>query len=80
MIDSNAKAKTLKEFFEKTGIKQGFMARKLGIDQSYMSQIVNGKRRPSPDLAKKISDHTGVPLEALLFPDEETEDCEKAEV
>lgn len=41
-------------------------AKKLGISQAYLSLIETGMQHPRPQLAKKITDVTGVPLETLL--------------
>ncbi len=36
----------------------------IGIDRTYYSNLVNGRRRPGRDLAVKIERLTGVPVEA----------------
>jgi transcriptional regulator with XRE-family HTH domain len=43
------------------------LAGKLGISESYMSLLRFGKRRPSPDLAQKIENITGIPFKNLLI-------------
>jgi transcriptional regulator with XRE-family HTH domain len=40
-------------------MKQGELAKRLGISRTYLNGILNGKRRPSIKLAKKISKITG---------------------
>jgi len=56
---------TLLAFFEQTGIHQRDIAANLQISESHLSNIVNRKRVPSLKLAKKISQETNVPVEAL---------------
>ncbi len=55
----------------RAGVKQKDFAAKAGITQGYLSDIAKGKRRPGPDVARKISAATGgkVKLETLLFGD-----------
>ena len=43
------------------------LAAKLDISESYMSMLRSGRRRPSPELARKIETLTGIPLKNLLF-------------
>jgi transcriptional regulator with XRE-family HTH domain len=43
------------------------LAQQLGISESYMSMLRLGRRRPSPDLAQKIEDLTGIPFKQLLL-------------
>ena len=35
------------------------MARKLGISKTWFSQVVTGRKLPSPELARDIESHTG---------------------
>ena len=42
-------------------------AEQIGISQGYLSNILKGTRRPSPDVALKISQTTRTPLEVWLF-------------
>lgn len=50
------------------------LSRIIGISKFYTSQIVNKRRRPSPNVALRISEATGgqVKILDLLFPDKET--------
>jgi plasmid maintenance system antidote protein VapI len=59
----------LKEWLEKQQISIATFARKLNISRTYMSLIVNGKRRPTPELAIKIEKETfgEVTKEYLVF-------------
>lgn len=56
---------TLRAFFDQTGVRQGDIAANVGISESHMSNIVNGKRLPSVTLAVAISHETNVPVEAI---------------
>ena len=72
MVNEIMNLQSLKQWFEDTGIKQSFMAKKWGITPSHLSQIILLKTTPGPKLARTISHDTGIPLETLLFPDEQT--------
>lgn len=57
---------SLRAFFDQTGIRQADIAADLGISESYMSNIVSGKRTPSAKLLLDLSAATNVPAEAIL--------------
>lgn len=57
---------TLDAYLEGTEQTQQQLAERLEITQSALSMIMNGHRLPSPDLALRIHDETGVPLQTLL--------------
>ena len=61
----------LKEHLKYIGCTQRDFSKKLGIHYMYLSAIIRGLRRPSPDLALKIEKATGgmVKKEDLLWPD-----------
>jgi len=44
-----------------------YLAKQIGTSQGHLSNIKDGKRRPGPDLALKISQITETPLEIWLF-------------
>ncbi len=46
------------------------VAKATGLSLAHVSRIVGGSRRPSPAVAKKLADATGLPREAWLYPDE----------
>ena len=60
--------KELKEFQESLDLNQRQMARLLGISESYLSEILAGRKTPSKKLARKISQMTGISILKLLFP------------
>ena len=37
------------------GLRQNLLAKKLGMDESLLSRIVNGYRQPNPELRAKIA-------------------------
>ena len=45
------------------------IAFKAGISQVHFSRIRHGKRRPSPQLAAKLAEITGIPETHWLWPD-----------
>jgi len=59
--------KTINEFLMHKHMSPKQLAAKLGISESYMSMLRSGRRRPSPELARKIETLTGIPLKSLLF-------------
>ncbi|UXS59870.1 helix-turn-helix transcriptional regulator [Staphylococcus ureilyticus] len=59
----NKKAKKL--MFIK-GFNVSSFAEKIGVGVSYLSQILNGKKSPSPKLAKKIAETLEVEIEDLF--------------
>ena len=48
------------------GITQKDFAKMLGIQPSYLSEVLNGKRALSTDLAVKIEEAIGLPAKLLL--------------
>lgn len=46
------------------------VAKASGLSLAHISRIVSGSRRPSPQVAKRLSDVTGLPREAWLYPQE----------
>lgn len=59
---------TLKKWTKKKRILNKWIADDLGVHISYMSLLINEKRRPSYDLAKKIAKYTNneVTIETLM--------------
>lgn len=51
----------LRDYGRRLGYNQGQLARLLGITDAYLSQILNGLRRPGFTLAAKIQRVTGIP-------------------
>lgn len=54
------KKMTLRDHRKKLNLSQSEMAKMLGITQPYLSQIENGLRKPSLEMALKISKELGV--------------------
>lgn len=42
-------------------------ARDIGISQPYLSQILNGKRNPSPTIGYRIANGLGLKIEDIFF-------------
>jgi len=63
----------LKKYFIASGIKQSDLADRLGISQAFLSQLLNGRRTPSLELAVRIERLTGgaVPAASWVAPDGE---------
>ena len=62
--------RTLNDYFEQTGETHQSLADRLGVTAAYVSMMRAGKRQPSLGLALKLHEETGVPMEALLKPEE----------
>lgn len=58
--------KQLKEEIDRRGIKNKFIADKIGITPNYLGQILSGKRSLSTDVAIKASQVLGLPLDIFL--------------
>ena len=52
-------AKELKMKLYEVGIKQNYLARNLGVSQSYISHILAGKRKIFPELEQKLGEILG---------------------
>lgn len=61
---------SLRAFFTITKLPHKKIAEATGVSQAYITMLTNGKRRPSPQLARRLEKITGVPLQRLLFPGE----------
>jgi DNA-binding XRE family transcriptional regulator len=60
--------KAIKEIrIEHTDLNQGDFALKIGISQTYMSQIENNKKTPSTELLQKIGEMLNIPMQFLLW-------------
>lgn len=53
-------------FFRKSGVSQAALAKRVGVDPTYISLIRNGHRVPSLRMADKIATEANVPIESLL--------------
>ena len=51
--------KQLKQEIDSRGIKTKFVANKIGINPSYLGQVLNGSRKLSTDVALKASQVLG---------------------
>lgn len=47
------------------GVSQNELARRIKVGSSHLSYICSGKTRPSPAVALRIGDVTGISLETL---------------
>lgn len=56
------------------GYKQGFIANKIGVTQTYLSQIEKDKKEPTLSLLKKIASSLEIPLPIMFFLALEEED------
>jgi len=58
----------IKEVIRKKGIKQIYICKELGINESVLSLIINGKRKPSQDRLKALARILNVSIKDL-YPD-----------
>lgn len=63
--------KTLREYVDAQPRQksQGDIARDLGVSQSALSSYLTGARIPSRDVALRLEEKTGVPVQNLIDPD-----------
>ncbi|MHB1702863.1 MAG: helix-turn-helix transcriptional regulator [bacterium] len=67
----------IKKYCLENKITQKKLAKKLNISENWVSFIISYKETPSPKLAKRISDLTGIPILTLLYPEENFKDNQK---
>ena len=58
--------KQLKQEIDSRGIKTKYVANKIGINPSYLGQVLNRSRKLSTDVAIKASQVLGLPLSIFL--------------
>ena len=58
----------LMEYMDRSGERPSTLARRLGVEPSTVTRILNGERKPSVELAKRIENLTGI-SRAELRPD-----------
>lgn len=63
----------LKEIRTKKGYKQEYVAQMVGIDRASYTNIENGKRRPSVEIAQAIGKVLGIPWASIFEEDPQTE-------
>lgn len=56
----------LKEELESKGLKQKFVAENIGVTTMYLSQMLNGSKHFSVEIAIKMARFLDVPLEKIL--------------
>lgn len=60
-------------------LKQGELAKRLGISSSYLSEIEKGHKKPSLELIEKYAAEFQMPASSILFFAERVEDAESGE-
>jgi transcriptional regulator with XRE-family HTH domain len=58
--------RNLRHYFAFSGVTQQEFARHLGLTQSYLSYLVNGKRTASLPTAIRIASLADIPVETLI--------------
>ena len=58
--------KELKSVIDERGLKQNYVAQKIGITPNYLGQILNGNSKLSTDVAIKAAKVLGLPLDVFL--------------
>ncbi len=66
----SSSAMTLREYIDQHNLRQRELARRWGMPESTLSDLLNGRRRPSIELASKIKrlSDGAVPLDAWEAP------------
>lgn len=62
----NSGADTLRDWLKRRSLNQSEAAKLLGLNEVYLSQILNGHRKPALANAVKIEKFTGIPVEMWL--------------
>jgi transcriptional regulator with XRE-family HTH domain len=76
-VEHNKKiSNNLRSLREKRGLKQKFVAEKLGLAPNYYSQIENGHRPPQVEHLLILRDLFGVSLDEIFF-NNEIANCDK---
>lgn len=57
---------TLQKYMADKKLTDAALAGRIGCDRSYITQIRNGKRRPSLEMALKLKKATGLPVETFM--------------
>jgi len=57
----------LKELRKQKSLKQGVVAKEMGISQTYLSQVEGGKRNPSTALLDRFAVYYSMPLPVLIW-------------
>lgn len=70
MVNNKVISDNMKALRNKNGLKQNFVADKLGITQNYYSQIENGHRPPQTKHLLILRDMYGVSLDDIFFNNE----------
>lgn len=58
--------KILNNEIKRRGLKANFVAKQIGISPNYFSQVMNGSRNLSSDVAIRASQVLGLPLDIFL--------------
>lgn len=58
--------KDLKRIMDSKGVKQKYVADKIGTSTSYLGQILNGNKKMSTDVAIKASQALELPIDIFL--------------
>lgn len=74
MEESYKLGKGIRRIRRKKNISQNELCNKIEMDQSYLSQIENGKIEPSIKFLTRISDYFNIPLVVFLWECIEEED------
>lgn len=59
---------TVRELREALGVSQRDLAARCEITQGHLSHVEAGKYKASPELARRLADKLGVPLESITYP------------
>lgn len=59
------------------GLEQKEFADRLGVNQSFISLIESGKRKPSLDFIEKVSETFSIPIQVLMLLAKEQKDIKK---
>lgn len=60
---------SLSRFLKEKNMTQADLAKKLRVSRSLISFYLSGQRQPGREMARRISNLTGIPVLELLYPE-----------
>lgn len=57
----------LDRYMRENAVADSDLARLIKVTQPYIGRLRRGERRPSPEVAKRLEAHTGIPAAHLIF-------------
>lgn len=72
--------KKIRVFRELAGVRQGELAKRVGVSPNYISLVENGRREPSLKFLKRLAHEFDLPISVLLWSEIDTENIKDSEL